>query len=130
MKLSVIGDAFVATSAIKAEDIALVAKYKPDALKIKDKDGNDVFSVSYVKDGKSSIASFGVTFTGESRGENGGFATLTLTLPAGTTDAKKYVAELVGSVIENVGKLEESIPAVVAEIKATRAALLDSISVE
>lgn len=129
MKLSVIGDAFVATSTIKADDIALVAKYKPDALKIKDKEGNDVFSISYVADGNSSIAPFGITFTGKSRGEDGGYATLTQKLPKGTTDAKKYVADAVGGVIEHVNAIEESLPAVVEEIKTTKAALLDSITV-
>ena len=70
MKLTITGDAYALTSAIKVSDIDLLKKYNPDALNVKDKDGKVVFGVSY-SEGKPNVAGFGVTFGGKTRDENG-----------------------------------------------------------
>lgn len=127
MKLAITGDAYVLTSTLKAADIQLVKKHQPDALKIKDKDGNDIFALGY-NQGSPCISKCGVTFGGTSR-DGGEFATITGTLPAGTTNAKEYVADLVGSALQNINKLEATLPEVIETIKRERRELLDAVVV-
>ena len=127
MKISIAGDAYVVTSSLAADDIELLAKRNPDALKIKDEDGNEKFSISFVE-GKSSLANFGITFGGKSRGEKAGLATYTGDIPSGTAGAKEFVAEKIGCVAANLKKLEESVPDAVKEVKAAKEELLKNIT--
>lgn len=126
MKIIVTGNAYVATTSIAAEDIKLVKKYKPEALKVTDEEGNELFAMGYVE-GKSGVGKNYITFGGTSRTSEGK-ATLTGLIPA-EKDPKEYVAELFGAVIPYVNKMEEAIPAVVREVKENRQKLLDSIEV-
>lgn len=118
---------FVLTSTLKKADIELVKKYAPDALKIKDKDGNDVFGMSYCAD-KHGVSKVGVTFGGVNKD---GFAIVVGDLPANLPENQKpgeYVADIVGAAIQNINVLEEAIPAVVTDIKTQRAELIGSIT--
>ena len=134
MKITINGDAYVLASEIKAEDIELLKKYDPDALKIKDKDGNDKFSVTYAE-GKSGIQKFTdsacATFGGKTR-DDAGNATITGTLPAGLNgkdEAKAFVAELVTPFLPYLNQLEKSIPEAAKKIRAEHSALLEKITV-
>ena len=127
MKIKIVGDAFVVTSNLAVSDIELLAKHNPDALKIKDEDGNDLFSVSY-KEGKPSIANFGITFGGKTRGTKG-LATYTGSIHASVADAKKHVAEIIGCISGNLSKVEKTFADAVDTVKAEQKALLDSITV-
>lgn len=118
---------YTLTSSIKKDDIDLVKKYRPAALKKKDADGNDIFAVSYVE-GKPCVAANGITFGSVSA--EGGFAMITgalpETLPANTT-AGDYVADKVGSALTLINEFEASIPEVVNAIKTERAQLIGGI---
>lgn len=118
---------YTVTSNIKKEDIDLVKKYRPLALKKKDGDGNDVFGVSYVE-GKPCISPNGITFGSTS--SVGGFAMVTGSipdeLPEGTT-LGDFVADKVGGALTLALEFEASIPAVAAEIRSERDALINSI---
>ena len=118
---------YVLTSTLRKEDIETVKKYRPDALKIKDSEGNDVFGMSYVA-GKPCVSKNGITF-GSTNAD--GFVIVVgdipANLPAGTS-AGEYVADVVGAALTNINALEESIPAVVAEVKAERDELIGSIT--
>lgn len=130
MKLTITGDAYALTSAIKVSDIALCAKYNPDALKVKDKDGKTLFGVDYIE-GKPNVASFGVTFGGKTRDENG-YATITGTIPTGFASAeaaKDFVAEKFGGVVAFLEQLEKSVPKAAEAVAAERKKLVDSITV-
>lgn len=127
MKLSIVGDAYVLTSDLTATGIETAKKYRPNALKIKDADGNDIFAISY-NPGKPCISKNGVTFGGVSRNGDGK-ATITGTIPDSVTDAKAFVAELVGCAVSNLKVLEDSLPPVLATIEAERNALLNSITI-
>lgn len=127
MKITVTGDAFVVKSSLKAADIELVKKYAPDALAIKDKDGNDLFTMNY-KEGAGSIASFGVTFGGKTRDEEA-LATYTGTIPTSVKDAKEYVAEKVGAAAPYIEQLEKSVKEKADEVSSTRKKLVESITV-
>ena len=119
---------YVLTSTIKKEDLELVKKYRPDALKIKDSDGNDIFGMSFVA-GKPCISKNGVTFGGTSN--EGAYAIvvgdLPATLPAGTATDADYVADIVGAALPYINELEAKLPEVAATIKAEREALIATI---
>ncbi len=130
MKLTITGDAYALTSAIKVSDIALLKKYNPDALNIKDKDGKTVFGVSY-SEGKPSVAGFGVTFGGKIRDENG-YATITGTIPTGFASAeaaKDFVADTFGGVVAYLEQLEKSVPEAAKAVADKRKKLVDGITV-
>lgn len=120
---------YTLVSSIKKEDIDLVKKYRPAALKKKDADGNDIFAVSYVE-GRPCVAANGITFGSTS--VEGGFAmiagSLPETLPANTTEGD-YVADKVGGAITLINEFEKSIPEVVTAIKNERAQLIGGITV-
>lgn len=119
---------YVLTSTIKKADLELAKKYRPDALKVKDSDGNDIFGMSFVA-GKPCISKNGVTF-GAANAD--GFAIVTgdipEKLPEGTPNAGEYVADIVGAALTHINALEAQLPDVVATIKNERAALIGSIA--
>lgn len=131
MKLTITGDAYALTSAIKVSDIELLKKYNPDALTVKDKDGKQtVFGVSY-SEGKANVAAFGVTFGGKTRDENG-YATITGVIPTGFASAeaaKDFVAETFGGVVAYLEQLEKSVPNAAEAVATERKKLVDSITV-
>lgn len=130
MKVTLFKDVarYALTSTLTKENIDLVKKYRPDALKVKDADGNDVFGISYVE-GKNCIAKNGITFGATSH--DGGFAMvvgdLPETLPAGTPNVNEYVADIVGSALGYLESLENTLPSIAEGIACDRAALIDSI---
>lgn len=130
MKLTITADAYALTSDVKVNDIELLRKHNPDALKIMDEDGNTKFALGY-SEGKPNVASFGVTFGGKTRDENG-YATITGTIPSDlkTVDAaKEYLADKFGAVYTYLKQLEESIPAAAAKVTSDRKAFTDGITV-
>ncbi|MCX4312774.1 MAG: hypothetical protein OSJ83_02775 [Clostridia bacterium] len=132
MKLTITGDAYALTSTIKVSDIALLKKYNPAALTIVDKETKKtLFGVDYIE-GKPSVAPFGVTFSGEGRGEGAeGCATITKMLPPhlNTDEAKKFVAEEFGGVIAYLEQLEKSVSEAAKAVADKRKKLVDSITV-
>lgn len=119
---------YTLTSSVKTADIALLKKYNPEALVIKDKEGNVKFAIGY-NEGKSSVAPFGITFG--STDVATGAAMVVGSLPETADTAEKcgdYVADAVGKALAYVNTLEETIPAAVADVTAARSALIGSIT--
>lgn len=120
---------YTLVSSIKKEDIDMVKKYRPAALKKKDADGNDIFAVSYVE-GRPCVAANGITFGATSA--EGGYAMIAgeipTDLPANTT-ASDYVADKISAALAFIGEFEKSIPETVAAIKSDRAKVIEGISV-
>lgn len=118
---------YTLTSNITKEDIELVKKHRPLALKKQDKDGNDVFAISY-NEGHPCVGEFGVTFG--SVASEGGNAMCVFDLPEkipqGMT-AADIAADKVGCALDNINEFEASIPAIAAEIAAARAELIGNI---
>lgn len=127
MKIKIIPDTgkYVINTNIAKEDFDLLKKYNPDALKIKDEEGNDVFAIGYTE-GKSNAASFGVTFGGVDRN---GCLVANFDIPAGEDHLQEYVADAIGSVITNLAAIERSIPTTAATVKTNRADLIASIEI-
>lgn len=127
MRITITADAYAITSSMTVEEIKTLRKANPDALKIKDADGNEKFAVSY-SEGKPSINAFGVTFGGKSHDDNG-FATITGIIPAGTSSPKDYVADLVAPVKTYLEQVEAAASPAAEAAKTARKALVDSIVV-
>lgn len=127
MKLTVMPGSYSLSSDIKVEDIVLLEKHNPDALAIKDDDGNTKFAIGYVQ-GRPNIKSFGITFGATSFTD--GKATITESLPGSFDDvakAKEYVVEKVGAVVQYLQKLEQTVPVAANAVRAEKRALMDSI---
>lgn len=128
-KIVIAGEAVVVTSAIKLEDLRKVAKYRPDALVLKGgEDGKEpIFRVG-VCSGTGKINKYSAEFGAETH-DDAKLATITLVTGALEGDIREAVAEAIGASILNLNKLEETIPAVLAEIDAEKAAILGNITV-
>ena len=130
-KITIAGDAIVITSSQKLEDIKLLEKYRPKALSLFETGENgkkdEVFKVGSTT-GEGGITQFGASF-GSTTHDDEKFATITMSLPRGVTDAKKYVADTVGVAILNLNKVEAQFAEALAEVVAEKAAVMENITV-
>lgn len=128
--IKVFGNAVVITSALKAEDIKLAAKYQPEALILKDKNDVPFFGVGTTT-GTGSITDSGVYFDGVSR-DGAGLATLTLGFTGSDKpeEIKDQIADKFGIAIARLNKVEATIPAVINDIAAQKATVVAAIEVE
>lgn len=123
--IKVIGDAVVIASALKTEELETIQKYNPDALTLKGgEDGKE--PIFMVKTGIGSINKYGISFSGTDRVSKNAILTMVTNLPA-DEDIKEVIADKYGSALMKLNELEESLPAVIEEIKANKAAVISSI---
>lgn len=131
MKITITANTYSITSDIKVEDIKLLEKYNPNALKLFKEDGEERFRISYNPNVKSCISTFGITF-GAKTLNGDAKAAITGTLPNEITAeaaAKEYVAEQLGSAFKDLKELEEKIPEAVATIKENKKTIIDAITI-
>ena len=128
-KITIAGDAVVVTSTLKLEDIKTIQKYRPKELVLKGgEDGKEeIFAISAVS-GNGTIGEFGASFGNESHDE-AKLATITLCMLNNVSDVKAWVADQIGGALINLNKLEEKLPAVLAEIKAEKEHVMSQIVV-
>lgn len=133
MKAEVKGNALVVTSSMKAEDILKIKKARPEALAlVEEEDGmkNMVFFVDVTAPGgEPAIENDYIVFDGTTHDE-AKLATATVLLRGKIGDPKETVAELFGTALVRLQKLEATIPAVLETVNAEHAALLECISAE
>lgn len=128
-KIVIAGEAVVITSAIKLSDLRKVEKYRPNALVLKGgEDGKEPIFRIGTCNGAGKINKYGAEFGAETH-DDAKLATITLVLDRVDGDVREFVAEAVGASILNLNKLEETIPAVLAEIDAEKGAILSNITV-
>ena len=127
-KTKIFGDSVVITSSIKLADLNNVAKYAPKALFLMGGEDNKepVFGVCVGKSGSGSINEVGASFAPSTRDAEG-YATITMMIPASVKDAKAWMVEEFGGALMNLWKVEEALPAVVAQIAADKLAVEASI---
>lgn len=132
-KATLTGNALVITSAVKAADLEVIAKYAPAALTLKEKDEDSgklvpVFKVAYGS--VASASAFGICFDGKTRDENG-FATATFEF-TGSQDAAAATAEIAdkyGATLAKLNKVEATIPEVLKKVAADRKQVVEAITV-
>lgn len=129
--IKIAGDAVVIQSTLKADDIQLVKKYRPNELILKGgEDGKEPIFAINMTTGKGGINEFGVSFSGATRDENK-YACLTMLIPEGVnpTNVEEWFVDTYGGAIINLNKLEAHLPDIISEIAAEKAAVREVISV-
>ena len=126
-KISIAGQAVVVTSAMALEDIKTIKKYRPKALILKGgEDGKEPIFALGIGEGK--INQVGASFNKATRDE-AKLATLTMTTNFDGEDIVAFVTDTLGGALMNLNKLEETLPAVLAEINAEKATIQQNITV-
>lgn len=126
-KISIAGQAVVVTSAMALEDIKTIKKYRPKALILKGgEDGKEPIFALGIGEGK--INPVGASFNQATRDE-AKLATLTMTTNFDGEDIVAFVTDTLGGALMNLNKLEETLPAVLAEINAEKATIQQNITV-
>ena len=128
-KIVIAGQAVVITSALKLADLRKVAKYRPEALTLEGgEDGKEPIFRIGATNGSGKINTYGAEFADETHDDEK-LATITMIIDGFAGDVRESVAEAIGTSILNLNKIEETIPAVIAEIDAEKAAILNNITV-
>ena len=129
-KINVVGDAVVVTSALKLEDIKTLEKYRPDALVLKDEEGEPVFKLATSCCG-GSIGKYGATFSSTTHDDEK-LATFTSVLKSGDSspeEIKEFIADVYGYPVMTLNKLEATLTDVLTEVELEKEAVLDSIEI-
>jgi hypothetical protein len=127
-KVVIAGDAAVIVSSQKLEDLKKVEKARPDALTLKDDEGNQLFVIA--TGNKGEVGNYGVVFNAELN-DGSGLACITESIagkPA-EMDATDYVVERYGAVISKIDKVEAGIPDTVKAIADEIASLKERVTV-
>ena len=130
-KVTVAGNAMVITSELTIKMIKELEKYRPNALRFTCKDENgtnmEMFRIALV-DGDGSLTRHGITFDRHGQAEDTP-ASLTVILPAGSADKRKYVVEEYGDAIVNIGQIEKDAKCYHATLKTKMKDLEEKIEV-
>lgn len=129
-KITIHGDALVLTSGLKLETLRKIKKYRPDAMILRDKEKNPIFSID-VGSKAASANKNGIVFVSASHDENG-YATYTEMIPTGmsSTEAENYAEDKFGAIILKMNVLEEALGASLTEIEAEIASVQAAITVQ
>lgn len=129
-QIKIVGNTVHIISSQKLEDVKLLAKYRPNALKLFEGSGSEkkeVFSIfTGGKDG-GAVCPNGVIFSKATTAD--GKALVTLTAPADCDDVKAWAQEEIGVAILLLKKTEAQFADAIDEVKAERDAVAASITV-
>ena len=128
--IKIAGGACVIESAHTPEEIKLLMRFRPKALVLYDGEGGkkeEVFRVGVTAKGMGSINSVGASFG--TQVSQSGKATITMMVPEGTTDAKKWAADTIGVSIINLNKVEEQFAAALDEVENEQQRVNETITV-
>lgn len=113
------GEAVVVTSAATLEDLKKIAKYKPEALALKEENDEgvkeEIFRVGVSRDRHGSISTYGIEFGGAS---DTGLAQVTVDYVGPEAGVAEALADSMGRQIVMLNKLEAKWPDVLDEIDA------------
>lgn len=126
-KIIVAGDAVVIVSSTKLEDLKKIQAARPDALVLKDKDGNQEFAVSTGCKGEA--GKFGVIFNAESN-DGSGLACVTVKAPHTDGDLKEAITDEFGAALTQLAQVEAGIPDVLKEIDKAREEIKAQITIQ
>lgn len=127
-KILIAGDAMVVESAHTLETLKTLEKYRPKALTLYDEDGKtEMFKVGTTT-GKGSINAYGASFGSASKND-AKKAIITMELPAGVADAKKYAEDTIGVAIIYLNRVEEQFATALADVEKEKADVRSNITV-
>ena len=125
-KLKAFGDTLMIQSSITTDDYEATERHKPDALKLKDENKEDIFVVSV---GAASVSKYGISFCSHNT-KGCLFMTTENVVQGGHTDLeeeKKMIEDNYASIIANLIKVEKQVEEAKAEIAQTVESVSDSI---
>lgn len=129
-KIIIAGTTITVKSNIKMDDMKKIAAYRPNALKLfdTDEDGHKipVFSVGVTRPGMGCISDFGVCF-GNTTFDDDKTCCVTIGIPEGTEDVRKFVSEKIGMSIVMLDKVEAQITPALEEIAIDEATVAEHI---
>ena len=129
-KIVVNGNSAVIKSAVTLEDLKYVEKRAPNALVLMGgEDGKEpVFRIGVSKNGNGSVDRFGAIFDATTTSGDG-TATITMALCPFDGDLKEFLVDQLGAQVRQITAIEESIPGIIEQVNADRAALMSQIEV-
>lgn len=129
-KFTIAGNALVITSALKLEELAIIKKYRPKALKLMGGENNkeELFCIDVGTSGNGGISSYGACYCGATH-DTEKKACITITLEGVQGDVKEYVADEYGEAVTYLNQLEAALPAVLTDIEKQKAGIMANITV-
>lgn len=127
--VKIVGGACVIESGETLENLKLLKKYRPNALKLFSNEGGkkeEVFAVG-ITGGTGSLNEFGVSF-GSTTTEDGK-ATVTMMIPEGVAEPKKWAEDRIGVAILHLNKVEDGFADAIADVTSEKAAVSAAITV-
>lgn len=124
------GSALVVTSTATPDELASLAKYRPDALVLTEGEGSEkreVFKVC-TGNGAGSIGAFGAVFSSVTN--NDGKATITMQIPADVKDRKEWAEEHIGLAILKLANVEGQFADALASVAEEKALVSAAITAE
>lgn len=125
----VVGGALVITSSATPDEIKTIKKYRPNALKLMEGEGQhkeQVFIID-IEDGSGSINKFGAFYS--ERTDKNGKATITINIPEDVENPKAWAEETLGVSILHLRKTEKQFAAMLEDVKKEKEAVAAAISV-
>lgn len=126
--IKVLGNVFAITSGVKLEDLQRIKRFRPEALTLKDADGEPVFEIGIACRGGFQD---GCVFFDCASADGEGLACVTADLPKipDGKDVRDFLADEVGGILAKLNKLEATLPGVIAEINAEHEAARAAVEV-
>ena len=115
MEIKVFTNQMMVVSKFSLDELKQVAKHRPDALKLLDKDGKPQFVVGASDVGTGSISKFGVEFAMTTNTDKK--AALVVALPEDLEDKKEYIADEYGAILSKVDGIEKGLEDDIKSIK-------------
>ena len=124
-KIKLMGDQLAIVSAMKLDELKVIERRKPEALKLKDAEGkNVVFAVGVGC--APSISKYGVVFAAQE--VIGGKAIYTMPAPSDdSVEVRKFINENWGTIVFDLNKVEEQCAVAFTEIAAEEAQIATMI---
>ena len=126
---TITGGAMVITSTATPEQLKMLKKYRPSALKLYEGEGaakKEVFMAG-IEAGAGCINKYGAIFS--DRTDKNGKATITMTVPEDVTDVKEWAADTLGVAILQLRKLEKQFAPMLEDVKQEKEAVAAAICV-
>lgn len=127
-KAHVIGGAIILSSDATPDQIKTLTKYRPNALKLVNKESKDVeYVVAMSESGLGSINNNGAVFSAHTN--NDGKATITIGIPDNVDDGKAWFVDTLGKAMLNLQKVEAQFDAELESVLADREAVESAVTV-
>lgn len=127
-RITLAGDAVVVTSALTLEELRKIKKYKGNALTLYGGADGDEPLFRITVDQEVCLGKLGAGFMSETHDE-AKKAVMTIVLENVVGDIKEFVADTFGEAITKLNALEATLPAVLVQIDAEKAAIMSQIEI-